>query len=102
MTSLIESCPSSRSTYYPDQGLALDEVFRVLAPGGRLFILINLYTDNEYSLQWVDKLKVPVRVPSSAGSASSSGVCNTNASGTKPPNSASARSMNIVFAKSAW
>ena len=52
--------------YYPDQGLALDEVYRVLAPGGRLFILINLYTDNEYSLQWVDQLKVPVHVRSAA------------------------------------
>src|SRR5258708_38014919 len=37
--------------YYPDQGQALDEVFRVIAPRGRLFILINLYTDNSYSLQ---------------------------------------------------
>jgi len=52
--------------YYPDQGLALDEVLRVMAPGARLFILINLYTDNEYSLQWVDKLKVPVHVRSAA------------------------------------
>lgn len=52
--------------YYPDQGAALDEVFRVMAPGGRLFILINLYSDNEYSLQWVDKLKVPVHVRSAA------------------------------------
>ena len=52
--------------YYPDQGGALDEVFRVMAPGARLFILINLYTDNEYSLQWVDKLKVPVHVRSAA------------------------------------
>jgi arsenite methyltransferase len=50
--------------YYPDQDLALDEIFRVLAPEGRLFILINLYTDNEYSLQWVDQLKVPVHVRS--------------------------------------
>ncbi len=48
--------------YYPDQGEALDEIFRVMSPGGRLFILINLYRDNEYSLQWVDKLKVPVHV----------------------------------------
>jgi len=37
-----------------------------MAPGARLFILINLYTDNEYSLQWVDKLKVPVHVRSAA------------------------------------
>ena len=50
--------------YYPDQTLALTELYRVMAPGGRLFILINLYTDNQYSLQWVDKLKVPVHVRS--------------------------------------
>jgi hypothetical protein len=37
-----------------------------MAPKGRLFILINLYKDNPYSLQWVDKLKVPVQVRSSA------------------------------------
>ncbi len=52
--------------YYPDQGRALDEIFRVMAPEGRLFILINLYADNQYSLQWVDKLKVPVHVRSAA------------------------------------
>jgi hypothetical protein len=44
----------------------LTELFRVMAPRGRLFILINLYKDNEYSLQWVDKLKVPVHVRSQA------------------------------------
>ena len=52
--------------YYPDQDRALAELFRVMAPHGRLFILINLYRDNEYSLQWVDKLKVPVHVRSAA------------------------------------
>src|SRR5215813_8879860 len=50
--------------YYPDQDRALHELFRVTAPRGRLFILINLYRDNPYSLQWVDKLKVPVHVRS--------------------------------------
>ena len=45
---------------------ALMELFRVMAPHGRLFILINLYKDNPYSLQWVDKLKVPVQVRSAA------------------------------------
>jgi ubiquinone/menaquinone biosynthesis C-methylase UbiE len=50
--------------YYPDQDRALEELYRVMAPSGRLFILINLYTDNAYSLQWVDKLKVPVHVRS--------------------------------------
>lgn len=52
--------------YYPDQDRALAELFRVMAPKGRLFILINLYQDNPYSLQWVDKLKVPVQVRSAA------------------------------------
>jgi ubiquinone/menaquinone biosynthesis C-methylase UbiE len=52
--------------YYPDQDRALAELFRVMAPKGRLFILINLYKDNPYSLQWVDKLKVPVQVRSAA------------------------------------
>ena len=52
--------------YYPDQDRALMELFRVMSPRGRLFILINLYKDNVYSLQWVDKLKVPVQVRSAA------------------------------------
>jgi ubiquinone/menaquinone biosynthesis C-methylase UbiE len=50
--------------YYPDQDRALNELFRVMAPRGRMFILINLYKDNPYSLQWVDKLNVPVHVRS--------------------------------------
>jgi ubiquinone/menaquinone biosynthesis C-methylase UbiE len=52
--------------YYPDQERALAELFRVMAPKGRMFILINLYKDNSYSLQWVDKLRVPVHVRSAA------------------------------------
>src|ERR1700693_1498791 len=52
--------------YYPDQDRALMELFRVMAPRGRMFVLINLYKDNVYSLQWVDKLKVPVHVRSAA------------------------------------
>src|SRR5208337_1083210 len=52
--------------YYADQDRALMELFRVMAPRGRLFILINLYKDNPYSLQWVDKLKEPVHVRSEA------------------------------------
>jgi len=50
--------------YYADQDQALNELFRVMAPNGKLLILINLYTDNHYSLRWVDELKVPVQVRS--------------------------------------
>jgi ubiquinone/menaquinone biosynthesis C-methylase UbiE len=50
--------------YYADQDRALAELFRVMAPRGRLFILINLYRDNHYSLRWVDELKVPVQAKS--------------------------------------
>lgn len=52
--------------YYADQGKALDELRRVMAPGARLFILINLYKDNPYSLRWVTELKVPVQALSEA------------------------------------
>jgi ubiquinone/menaquinone biosynthesis C-methylase UbiE len=52
--------------YYDNQGKALDELLRVMAQGGKVFILINLYKDNHYSLRWVSELKVPVRVLSEA------------------------------------
>ena len=52
--------------YYPDQERALAELFRVMSPNGRLFILINLYKDNHYSLRWVNELKVPVQARSEA------------------------------------
>lgn len=52
--------------YYADQSKALDELRRVISPGGRLFILINLYKDNHYSLRWVSELKVQVHARSEA------------------------------------
>ncbi len=52
--------------YHSDQDRVLAELFRVIAPRGRLYILINLYRDNPYSLRWVDELKVPVHVRSEA------------------------------------
>src|SRR6476661_9690960 len=52
--------------YYADQGKALDELCRVMTPGAKLFILINLYKDNHYSLRWVTELKVSVQALSEA------------------------------------
>ena len=52
--------------YYPDQERVLAELFRVMAPRGRLFILINLYNDNPYTLRWVEALNVPVHARSEA------------------------------------
>ncbi len=52
--------------YYSDQDVALNELFRVMAPRAKLYILINLYRDNHYSLRWVDELKVQVKVRSEA------------------------------------
>jgi ubiquinone/menaquinone biosynthesis C-methylase UbiE len=51
---------------YADQNKALRELKRVMAPEGQLFILINLYKDNHYSLRWVGELKVPVQALSEA------------------------------------
>ena len=52
--------------YYPDQERVLAELFRVMAPRGRMFLLINLYKENHYSLRWADELKVPVHARSEA------------------------------------
>ncbi len=52
--------------YYADQARALKELYRVMADDAGLFILINLYRDNQYSLRWVNELKVPVQARSEA------------------------------------
>ena len=52
--------------YWPDQMTGLKEAKRVLTPSGKLFILINLYKDNHYSLRWATELKVPVHTLSEA------------------------------------
>ncbi|HKV41399.1 MAG TPA: class I SAM-dependent methyltransferase [Blastocatellia bacterium] len=46
--------------YYPDIPAALAEVYRVMADGGKVFFMVNLYSENDGSHQWVEKLAVPV------------------------------------------
>jgi ubiquinone/menaquinone biosynthesis C-methylase UbiE len=52
--------------YYIDQHKALRELYRVMVPDGKMFLLINLYRENPYSLRWADELNVPVHVHSEA------------------------------------
>ncbi len=52
--------------YYPDQDRALDEMYRLLAPGGRLFILINIYRDNPSCEYWTEHLPVDAHFRSAA------------------------------------
>jgi ubiquinone/menaquinone biosynthesis C-methylase UbiE len=50
--------------YFEEPEKALHEIYRVLAPGGRLWILDHLSKENEASLRWIPKLNVPVQVRS--------------------------------------
>ncbi|MGH9467018.1 MAG: class I SAM-dependent methyltransferase [Terriglobales bacterium] len=52
--------------YYPDSRVVLDELARVLAPGGRLFLLMCLYTGNPHAQKWKEQLAVPVHLRSAA------------------------------------
>jgi arsenite methyltransferase len=48
--------------YWPDPARGLQEIFRVLAPGGSAWILINYYRDNPHCHQWGALLDVPARL----------------------------------------
>ena len=52
--------------YYANMPAALEEVRRVLAPGGLFVTVVDLYQENEPSHQWVVDLKVPVQLLSIA------------------------------------
>ncbi len=48
--------------YWPDPAKGLREIFRVTAPGGCAWILINYYRDNAYCHQWGEILTVPTHL----------------------------------------
>jgi len=52
--------------YYSDLPAALKEIHRVLRSGGLFITVVDLYLENEASHQWVEQLKVPVQLLSTA------------------------------------
>ncbi|MFN2498877.1 MAG: class I SAM-dependent methyltransferase [Pyrinomonadaceae bacterium] len=48
--------------YYGDILRALQEIRRVLKPGGRFACVVDLYKENRPSHQWIPDLKVPVHL----------------------------------------
>ena len=61
---LVVSCglAASRRALLTEPVQVLREVHRVVTPGGRVGVLIELYADNAGSLGWADALDVDVRV----------------------------------------
>jgi len=48
--------------YYRNIPKALKEIHRVMQPSGSLFVVVDLYWENEATHQWVDSLNVPVEL----------------------------------------
>ncbi len=52
--------------YYADIGKALREIARVLQPAGQFVAVVDLYKENTPTHQWIEMLKVPVQLLSTA------------------------------------
>jgi ubiquinone/menaquinone biosynthesis C-methylase UbiE len=52
--------------YYPNQEQALDEIYRVMAHQGRLYLVLRLYSDNPYADEFLSHLSIPAHVRSMA------------------------------------
>ena len=50
------------SYYWPDPAAGVQEIRRVLRPGGGAWILINYYKDNPYCHQWGPLLAIPTHL----------------------------------------
>src|SRR5262249_7967004 len=48
--------------YYPDLEGALKEVYRILAPAGRAFFLLNYYKENAHGHDWAQYIDIPVHL----------------------------------------
>jgi ubiquinone/menaquinone biosynthesis C-methylase UbiE len=48
--------------YWSDPALGCREIFRVLAPGGSAWVLINFYRDNPHCHQWGQHYTIPAQL----------------------------------------
>jgi ubiquinone/menaquinone biosynthesis C-methylase UbiE len=57
----FDHCFSMEAFYYaPDPLHTLEELARVLVPGGTFYCAVNFYEENVYSHEWQDRLSVPM------------------------------------------